>query len=203
MIKVNTTKVKDAGKFLMVLGGSIFSLGGGLFFVGNHIEKKEEKLRHQQKLNFLDEQAKIENQQEVSELNKAKIDREISYKAQLDAMDKSEFAEFHAEKVAKANEDVLKKAEDIRKKSEAEIIQTKLDCTEEVEKLRKECLEKIQKANTERDEAQRKYEAIDSLFTNKKDILKAKEELKELVDKTKRTEESKKELINDLKDLLE
>ena len=47
---MDTEKIKEIGKWMMVIGGTIFTSGAGCYWVAGHIERKEEKKIHQTKL---------------------------------------------------------------------------------------------------------------------------------------------------------
>lgn len=102
-----------------------------------------------------------------------------------------------------ADEKVRKEAERIKKEAEATVTKTRLECNESINKIREECLSKIEAADKKRDEAIEKYEAIDTLFTNKNEILKAKEALEAIAQKDKETKDDKEALLEDIKALLE
>ena len=118
-------------------------------------------------------------------------------------MDDVEFAKFHAKNIAEANDEVLRKAERIRKESEATIVKKKLECTDEINKVRAECLRKVEEAEKKRAEAVEKYEAINTLFTNKDKILKAKAALESAIEKSEKAKSDKEDLLDAIKDILE
>ena len=117
-------------------------------------------------------------------------------------MDSKTFAKFHAENVAKANDAVIANANEIKKQAEADIVKVRLECNDAMNKLREECLRKVEEADKKRDDAIAKYEAIDALFTNKKEILKAKEALEAAVKDDKKAKENKEELLKSIEDIL-
>ena len=117
-------------------------------------------------------------------------------------MDQETFAKFHADRVAKANADVCRDAERVKNEAEAEVVRIRLECKEEINRIREECLKKIEAADKKRDDAVAKYEAIDTLFTNKDKVLKAKEALDVAVKNDKKAKDDKDELLEGIKDLL-
>lgn len=125
------------------------------------------------------------------------------YSDKLNSMNDSEFAKFHADNVAKANEEVMRKADRIKKDADAEVTKIKLECSDEMDRIRSECLKKIEEANRKRDEAMKKYEAIDVLFTNKDKILKAKAALEEAAEKSNKAKKDKDELLDAIRDILD
>lgn len=174
---MNTRKIKDVGKWMMVVGCTIFTSGAGCYFVGGFIEQKEEERIHKIKLKCIEEE-KI----------KAETEKDKVYTERLKNMDQKAFAEFHADRVSMANEKVMKEAERLKKEAEAEVIRVRLECNE--------------KADKKRDDAIQKYEAINALFTNKNEILKAKEALDDIIQKDKKTKDDKEDLLENIKEML-
>lgn len=199
---MNTKKIKEVGKWLMVAGGSIFTSGAGCYFVGNYIERKEEKYVHRVNMNRIEEEDRINTLKLKEEKMKAEAEKDRQYCLKINQMNNDEFAKFHAENVAKANDEVIKEAERVKMESKTEMIKLCLKCNEQIDKIREECLKKIESANKERDEAVEKYEAIDTLFTNKNEILKAKYALEKAIQEDKETKSNKEELLENIKDLL-
>lgn len=199
---MNTEKVKEIGKWMMVVGGTIFTSGAGCYWVAGHIECKEEKKVHQTKLDRIAEEERIKDIKMREELAKADAEAKEAYSKRLNEMDQETFAKFHADRVAKANEDVRKEADRVRKNAEAEVVQVRLECKEEINCIREECLKKIEAADKKRDDAIAKYEAIDTLFTNKDKVLRAKDALDAAVQKDKKAKDDKEELLEGIKDLL-
>lgn len=199
---MNTKKIKEIGKWLMVTGGTIFTSGAGCYFVGYYIEHKEEKYVHRVKMDRIEEEDRIKTLKLKEEKMKAEAEKDRLYCLKINQMNEDEFAKFHAENVAKANDKVLKEAEQVKKEVEAEMVRVRLQCNEEIDKIREECLKKVEAADKKRDEAVEKYEAIDTLFTNKNEILKAKEALEQVVQKDKKTKDDKEELLENIKELL-
>ena len=93
-------------------------------------------------------------------------------------------------------------ANEIKKQAEADVVKIRLECNDAMNKLREECLRKVEEADKKRDDAIAKYEAIDALFTNKKEILKAKEALEAAVKNNKKAKEDKEELLKSIEDIL-
>lgn len=192
---MNTKRIKEIGKWMMVIGGTIFTAGAGTYFSAHFVEKREEKQIHKTKLNRIEEEERIKNIELRKIESEAKAEKDKAYAKQLEVMDKESFAKFHAERVAVANQSVLDKASRIQKESEAAVVQAKLDCKDEIAKIREECLKKIEEANEARDEAVEKYEAINTLFINKNEVLEAKEAL----DLQEKQNKAVTDLINELK----
>lgn len=202
-MKINTETIKEIGKAFMVIGASLFSCGVGTYWVGCHIEKKETKLTHDAEMYKINkEHVKEENELKKSALEAA-VEKDRIYAERLKNMDSTEFAKFHAERITKANQDVLAQANEIKNKAESDIAMANMECTNTVTEIRKDCLEKIKEANAERDEALKKYNAINTLFTNKDAILKAEEYLKKAVEKNERAKNDKEDLLEGIKSLLE
>lgn len=199
---MDTEKIKEIGKWMMVVGGTIFTSGVGCYWVACHIERKEEKKIHQTKLDRIAEEERIKDIKMREELAKADVEAKEVYSKRLNEMDQETFAKFHAGRVAKANEDVRKEADRVRKNAEAEVTQVRLECKEEINRIREECLKKIEAADKKRDDAIAKYEAIDTLFTNKDKVLRAKDALDAAVQKDKKAKDDKEELLEGIKDLL-
>ena len=118
-------------------------------------------------------------------------------------MDDEAFAKYHAEQIAKANDTVIKDAERTKKDAEAEIVKVRLETKEKINRIREECLKKVEAADKKRDDALEKYDAINTLFTNKDEILRAKEALDAAVEKDKRNKEDRDELLESIKAMLE
>ena len=203
MIKVKTEEIKEAGKWLMLIGASIFSCGAGAYMVGTHIEKKEAKLIHTNNLYQIEEEERAKELKLRDESIAASTEKDRLYSERIRTMDNKEFAKFHADNIARANTDVLAKADKIKRQAEADVVKARLDCNETINKLRDECLKKIEEADRKRDEAVSKYEAINTLFTNKDKILKAKEALDLAVEKDQQAKDDKAELFKSIKDMLE
>lgn len=203
MIKVKTEEIKEAGKWLMLIGASIFSCGAGAYMVGTHIEKKEAKLIHTNNLYQIEEEERAKELKLRDESIAASTEKDRLYSERIRTMDSKEFAKFHAENVSKANADVMAKADQIKKQAEADIVKVRLECNETINKLRDECLKKIEEADRKRDEAISKYEAINTLFENKDKILEAKEALDLAIEKDQQAKDDKAELLKSIKGMLE
>lgn len=199
---MNTKRVKEIGKWMMVIGGTIFTAGAGTYFSARFVEKREESQIHKVKMARIEEEERIKNLELKKQESDAKAAKDRAYAEQLANLDREAFSKHHAENTARANQSVLDKAHRIEKEAEAKAVKTKLECTEEIERVRSECLRKIEEANKKRDEALKKYEAIDTLFTNKNEILKAKESLDAAVKANKNTKEEHDELLKNLEKLL-
>lgn len=199
---MNTENIKEIGKWMMVIGASIFTLGAGTNMACVYIENKEAKAIHKNKLYQIEEEELLKEHKLKDEALTAAAEKDRLYSEKLKTMDSKAFAKFHAENVAKANDTVIENANEIKKKAEAEVVKARLECNDAMNKLREECLRKIEEADKKRDEAIAKYEAIDALFTNKKEILKAKEALEAAVKDDEKAKEDKEELLRSIKNIL-
>lgn len=202
MDKLKTEEIKEVGKWLMIIGASIFSCGAGAYMVSNHIEKKDARLVHTTQLYQIEEERAKELKLR-DEAIAAATEKDRLYSEKIKSMDNKAFAKFHAENVSKANADVLAKADQITKQAEADVVKARLECNETMNKLRDDCLKKIEEADRKRDEAVRKYDAINILFTNKDKILKAKAALDLAIEKDQQAKDDKAELLKSIKDMLE
>ncbi len=200
---MNTAVLKEASKYLMIGGATLFTCGFGLNFACNMVEKKELKLAHYDRANKISEEAAAKRAVLEQEALAAATEKDKEYTKKLMNMNQTEFAKFHAAETASANADVLANAEAIRKKADADIVSIKMQCQDAIDKIKAECLAKIEDANSKRDEAIEKYEQIDSLFTNKKEILKAKEALEEAARKDAKIKSDKEDLMKAIKELTE
>ena len=70
---MDTEKIKEIGKWMMVVGGTIFTSGAGCYWVAGHIERKEEKKIHQTKLDRIAEEERIKDIKMREELAKADV----------------------------------------------------------------------------------------------------------------------------------
>ena len=199
---MDTTKIKEIGKWLMVAGGFIFSAGAGTYWVGNHIDKKELKKKHFEAMCEIEEQARVKEIELRDAALTAAAEKDRLYTEKIQNMNQKEFAKFHAENIAKANEDVINEANQIKKEAEAEIVKIRLECNDKINSLRTDCLTKIEDANNKRDEAIEKYETINTLFTNKDRILKAEAALKQAIEDEEKNKSNKDELIKYIKDTM-
>lgn len=199
---MNTGRIKEIGKWLMVTGGALFTAGGGCYFVANRIERKEETRINKMKMDRIEEEHRIRTLNLQEEKLKAETEKDMAYAEQLKNMDQVAFAKYHAERVSVANEDVRKEAERAKREAEAETVKIRLECNEKMNQLREDCIRKVEDADRKRDAAVQKYEAIDILFTNKDKILRAKEALEAAVQKDKKTKDDKEELLENIKELL-
>ncbi len=200
---MNTIKVKEIGKWLMVTGASIFASGAGAYGIANWIDKKELKKEHSKNMMKIEEEESLKQNQLKEEALRAAAEKDRLYSLKINKMDDVEFAKFHAKNIAEANDEVMRKAERIRKESEAAIVKKKLECSDEINKVRTECLKKVEEAEKKRAEAVEKYEAINTLFTNKDKILKAKAALESAIEKSEKAKSDKEDLLDAIKDILE
>lgn len=199
---MDTTKIKEIGKWLMVAGGFIFSAGAGTYCVGNHIDKKEIKKKHFENMCEIEEQARVKEIELKDAALTAAAEKDRLYTEKIKNMNQKEFAKFHAENVAKANEDIINEANRIKKEAEAEIVKIRMECNDKINSLRTDCLTKIEDANNKRDEAMEKYDAINTLFTNKDRILEAEAALKQAIEDEEKNKSNKDELIKYIKDTM-
>ena len=199
---MNTKNIKEIGKWMMVVGASMFTFGAGANMACCYIENKEAKAAHKNKLYLLEEEELAKEHKLKDEALAAATEKDRLYSEKIKTMDNKTFAKFHAENVAKANDYVIEQANEIRRKADADIVKARLECNEAMNKLREECLRKIEDADKKRDDAIAKYEAIDALFINKKEILKAKEALEAAVKKDQKAKENKEELLRSIEDIL-
>ena len=202
-MKIDTLKLKEAGKWFMAVGAALFTCGVGTYWVGDHIEKKEAKSEHVNIMHKLEEENYIKDESLKREKMESELEKDRLYAERLRTMDNEEFAKFHAERVAKANSDVINEANSIKTKAESDITKVRMECINEVTKIRKDCLEKVEEANRKRDEAVSNYESIEKLFRDKDKILEAKNDLEELLEKNKQAKDDREELIKSIKDLLD
>lgn len=199
---MNLTKIKEVGKWMMVVGASVFTCGVGINLTCNHLERKDAKKEHDLAMMKIEEEGLSEKLKLDEMAIKAKTEKDKLYAEKLKTMDEKAFAEFHADRIARANEDVIANAERIKKDAESEVLKIRMSCNDEMDRLRTECIRKIEEANKKRDEAISKYEAIDNLFTNKKEILKAKEALESTIRRDQEIKDNKEELLKSIKDML-
>lgn len=154
---------RGVGRTMMVVSIGLFTAGLGIELGCSWFESKD----HKAELNIKKEEAKIkaiETKRQADEL----------YLERVRNMNDSEFAKYHAEAVAVANERVMKEAEDIRRKAESELVEVKLSCQNKIDEVKAECLSRVQKANRNAEKAAENYKAIKSLFDNQDEILEAK-----------------------------
>ena len=95
---MNTAKIKEIGKWMMVVGGAVFTGGAGCYWAAGHIEHKEEKKIHQTKLNRIAEEERIKDIKMREELAKADAEAKTAYSQRLKEMDQETFAKFHADR---------------------------------------------------------------------------------------------------------
>lgn len=200
---MDTKKIREIGKWMMLTGGAIFTSGAGICFVANRIDSKEAKKEHEKNMLRIEEESLTKERELKEKALQEAAEKDRLYSDKLNSMNDSEFAKFHADNVAKANEEVMRKADRIKKDADAEVTKIKLECSDEMDRIRSECLKKIEEANRKRDEAMKKYEAIDVLFTNKDKILKAKAALEEAAEKSNKAKKDKDELLDAIRDILD
>lgn len=200
---MDITKIKNIGKWLMIIGGGMFTCGAGVNLVCNHIEKNNIRKEHYKNTLLQEEEHSLKMKELETEALRAKTAKDDLYCKKLKDMDSKDFAKFHADSVAKANKDVMDRAYEIQKNAEAEIIKIKMECNDKINKINSDCLEKIEKATKLKDEAVKKYEEIDNLFTNKYEILEAKEKLERITRRDNESKKSKEEILKSIKDILD
>ncbi len=201
-MNMNTETFKKVGGYLMIVGGTLFTAGFGMHFISRRVEKSELKKATEEACARIDIEKAERNAELEKERKIAQIEKDRAFTARLNEMDKDAFAKYRADATARANDEVLAKAENIRREAESKVAKMKMELSDTITKLRNECYEKVTAAEKKRDEAVEKYEAIDKLFTNKNDILKAKEQLEEIAEKQEKQKATKEELLNSINDLL-
>ena len=97
---INTNKIKEIGKWMMIIGGSIFTAGTGCYGVANFIEHREQKKIHKAELNRIESEHVTRENQLKEEAASAKIEKDRIYSEQLKNMDQKAFAKFHSDNVA-------------------------------------------------------------------------------------------------------
>lgn len=112
---------------------------------------------------------------------------------QVKLMNPTEFAEFKAREEARANDKVKADAHKAIEKAKAEANKAKIDCDAKVLDIRRKADEKVLKANKAREEAEKKYEQLDKLFYNRREIEEAADSIK----KANKSEKSIKILLED------
>ena len=200
-MSANTETFKKIGGYLMIVGGTIFTAGFGMHFISRRIEKSDLKKATEEACSKISIEKVEQNAVLEQERKLAQIEKDREFTARLKTMDPVAFAQYRAEQTARANEEVLAKAEDIRREAESKVAKMKMEMTDTITKLREECSEKISKAEAKRDEAVEKYEAIDKLFTNKGKILEAKEKLEKIANAQQLQNQTKDELIKSINNL--
>lgn len=101
---MNTSKIKEIGKWMMIIGGSIFTAGTGCYGVANYIERREQKKIHKAELDRIESAHITKENQLKEEAATARIEKDRVYSEQLKNMDQKTFAKFHADNVARANQ---------------------------------------------------------------------------------------------------
>lgn len=199
---INTTMLKNIGKTLMAAGAVIFSCGLGAYGVGSLIESMEASAKHKAELKEIEKEELIKEHTLKQEEIKAATEHENIYKDRIRRMDPSEFAKYHAKESAKLSQEAIDRARAMVDKADAEKVKAKLECEQKIADIRAECLAKIQKANTERDEAVANYNEIDNLFYNKGKILAAKEALDKAVKKEAKSKKNKEDILETINNIL-
>lgn len=131
----------------MIIGSSIFTAGAGCYWAAGHIERKEDKLIHEQKMHRIEEEEHVKVLKLKEEKLKAETEKDHAYCLKINQMDDEAFAKYHAEQVAKANDTVIKDAERTKKDAEAEIVKVRLETKEKINRIREECLKKVEAAD--------------------------------------------------------
>lgn len=199
---MNTEKIAMIGRDMMMVGAAAFLGGLGICGVCTGIDNhKYNKIRKREAL-ILEEKRRDELNVAKKLEAEAVAEREKAYSFRLQNMSDKDFAKHHAECVAKANDEVIKTADRKVQDMRSELTQVKLDCTDKIAKANADCLAKVEKAQKEAEEARKRYDEIDKLFTNKNDILRAKAELERLTRREQDSKEDKDELLNKLEKML-
>ena len=200
-MSANTETFKKIGGYLMIVGGTIFTAGFGMHFISRRIEKSDLKKETEEACSKISIEKAEQNAVLEQERKLAQIEKDREFTAKLKSMDPVAFARYRAEQTARANDDIMAKAEDIRREAESKVAKMKMEMTDTITKIREECSEKISKAEAKRDEAVEKYEAIDKLFTNKGKILEAKEKLEKIANAQQLQNQTKDDLIKSINNL--
>ena len=107
---MNTKKIKEIGKWMMIIGSSVFTAGAGCYWAASHVERKEDKLIHEQKMHRIEEEERVKVLKLKEEKLKAETEKDHAYCLKINQMDDEAFAKYHAEQIAKANDTVIKDA---------------------------------------------------------------------------------------------
>lgn len=183
--------IKTIGKWLMVIGAGAFTAGAGVNFACACMDRVDSHTEHINRLNKIEE----DKERNKAALMLADSEAKRVYAEKVTAMNSDDFARYHAERVAKVNKEVADRAN-------ASVVNTKLKCEETINEIRSECIKKIEEANKQRDDAVKKYESINYLFTNKDEIVEAKKALESAVKVNNDLKKNKEELMESIKDLL-
>lgn len=189
---MNTQLMREIGRKMMLVGGVIFTGGFGIECVCYICDK------HDAKAVIAKESAEKKAKLELDVLEAEKLAKEeaankdMAMTARLQTMDQDAFAKYRAELTTKANADVISKAERMVSEADAKIVDIRLECEEKINSVKAECLARIDKANRTKDEAVKKYEAIQKLFTNRDEVLEAKKAL----DAAKKANKEKQEALS-------
>lgn len=195
-------KAKEVGNVLMIVGASAFAAGLGINITSDLVERhNRNKVLKIEKQN---EAIRFEKEEHDSIIlkNRAAAEREDLYKQKLLSMSDKEFAKHHAEATAKASTEALEEANRIKKNSEIAINTTKLECSDKIAEIQKICTERVEKAAALQAEAEKKYNDIDKLFYNRKEVLEARDELRNLIKKESKTSDDKEEILKRIERLL-
>ena len=117
----NTETFKKIGGYLMIAGGTIFTAGFGMFFISRKIEKSELKKATDEQIAEIKAQKALEQAELEKERKLAQIEKDRAFTARLNAMDQTEFARYRADATARANDEVMAKAENIRREAESKV----------------------------------------------------------------------------------
>lgn len=200
---MNTAKIREISKLMMVIGGGIFAAGLGLNITANYTEYREVARAHKKETLKIEE-ASLKKRHELEEAAiKARAKKDEVYADKIKSMNATEFAKFHAENTAKANAKVMAEAEQVKQQCKAELVRAQLECQEKIDSIRSNCLEKITNAEEKRDAAVKKYETLTELFDNKDEILKAKEKLEAFNKSAELQKSNREDLLNSIKIAIE
>ena len=194
MQKETVAMFKTISKYLTIFGGTMLASGLGLGWATGYLERKDLRMISEEK-RLEDERIKKLDILEKKKLaEEAAAEREHIMAEKLSAMNQEEFEKFHAEAIAKANMETIEKANQIKREAEASMIKAQISAAEQINDIRTDCLKKIEAAEKRAAEAEEKYAAIDKLFSNKNDILRAKKELDEYREQKQASEDAAKAL---------
>lgn len=200
---MKTVRLKENGKKLMAVGGTIFFGGFGMFTVAGIVERSEKKIMRQEEL-FQREKKLMEerNAKECARLA-AEEAKNNALASQIAVMDKKEFAKFKADADAKASKEAIEQAKTIRKEAEEIVSKMKLECSRRIIDMEADCAKKVEDATEKYMDARKKADDIEKLFNNKDEILRAQKKLEKLAKKKSEEERDYSELIEKLEDLFD
>lgn len=194
--------IKNVGVAAMLIGGTLFTGGLGTILVCDGIECHRKELERQE----LVQQAKEEADAKKLQLSVSSKEAELRTKERREAlfneMDADAYAEFLAKENAKASEEAIAKANAIRANAEAELSKVRLECTDKITSMSTEYSAKVLAAENAKNEAIAKYNEINSLFTNRDEILKVKREIEELKKASSNANATSEELNKKLSSLV-